>query len=182
MEINWQPEHLHNTVVTLVPLQVSHFNALFEVASDPLIWEQHPNKNRYKKEDFQVYFDGAIQSQGAFVVLDSNTKQPIGSSRFYDWDPVKKTVAIGYTFLARNCWGQFYNKSMKTLMLDYAFTIAEDVVFHIGAQNIRSQKAMEKLGPKKIAEEEIKYFGEDPKLNCIYSISKQEWNAIQNQV
>ncbi len=181
MKIDWQPKHLKDSLVTLVPLEVSHLEMLFEVASDPLIWEQHPNKNRYKREDFETYFDGAIQSGGAFLILDSETNAPIGSSRFYDWDDVKNEVAIGYTFLARKYWGMLYNKSMKSLMMDYAFTVAENLIFHVGAANIRSQKAMERLGPKKIGEEEVKYFGEAPKLNCVYSITKQEWQYLQKQ-
>ena len=49
------------------------------------------------------------------------------------------------------------------------------IIFHIGASNFRSQKAIEKLGAIKIDEFEVEYFGEEPKLNYIYEISKENY-------
>ena len=163
---------LQNELVKLVPLQEEDFETLYKIASDPLIWEQHPNKNRWKKEVFQVFFQGALESKGAFVIYDAQTNQAIGSSRFYDFDKEKSQVSIGYTFYARSHWGGKYNPAVKQLMMAHAFRFIDQVIFHIGAQNIRSQKAIAKLGAIKIAEEEIAYFGEDSKLNFIYSIRK----------
>ena len=163
---------LQNQFVKLVPLKEEDFETLYKVASDPFIWEQHPNKNRWKKEVFQVFFQGALESKGAFVIYDAQTNQAIGSSRFYDFDKEKSQVSIGYTFFARSHWGGKYNPAAKQLMMAHAFQFVDEVIFHIGAQNIRSQKAIEKLGALKIAEEEIAYFGEDSKLNFIYRIRK----------
>lgn len=170
--INWQPD-LENDYVKLKPLKEEDFEGLYQVASDPLIWEQHPNKTRYQKEVFRNFFEGAIESKGAFLVLDKKTGETIGSSRFYGFAPEKKSVSIGYTFLARKCWGKAYNKALKAVMLEYAFKHAEKVIFHIGACNIRSQKAIEKLGAIKTGEEEIAYYGETEKLNFIYEILKK---------
>ena len=77
---------LQNEFVKLVPLKETDFEILYKVASDPLIWEQHPNKNRWQREVFQNFFKGAIESKGAFLIYDAVTNEPIGSSRFYDWD------------------------------------------------------------------------------------------------
>jgi RimJ/RimL family protein N-acetyltransferase len=172
MNFNLQPENLQNEQVTLVPLEEKDFLSLFQIASDPLVWEQHPNKLRYQKEVFQNYFEGAIQSKGAFIICDSKTNEPIGSSRFYDYDEKDNSIIIGYTFIGRNFWGKEYNKSLKKLMLDYAFQYLDKVYFHIGAQNIRSQKAIEKIGAIKIDEQEVTYYGEESKLNFIYVINK----------
>lgn len=169
MDFNTQP-FLENNLIKLVPLKQEDFEELFLVASDPLIWEQHPNKNRYKKEVFKVFFEGAIKSGGAFKILDAKTNQLIGSTRFYELVNQPKSIAIGYTFYARSHWGGKYNPACKKLMLDYAFQYVDSVIFHIGANNIRSQKSIERLGAKKIAEEEIEYYGEESKLNFIYEI------------
>lgn len=165
--------NLQNEFIKLVPLKESDFEILYKVASDPLIWEQHPNKNRWQREVFQNFFKGAIESKGAFLIYDVKTNEVIGSSRFYDWNEEKNNVSIGYTFYARNYWGGKYNPSAKHLMMQHAFKYVDSVIFHIGADNIRSQKAILKLGAIKIAEEEIAYYGEDCKLNFVYQIGKE---------
>jgi RimJ/RimL family protein N-acetyltransferase len=168
--MNLQPNHLSNHLIRLEPLQPFHFEELYEVASDPLIWAQHPNPNRYQKEVFTSFFEGALQSGGAFIVRDVDTGKPIGSSRFYDYKPLDNEIKIGYTFFSRDCWGKGINKQVKTLMLNYAFIYIEKVIFHVGAQNVRSQIAMEKLGAKKISEEMVAYYGEPDRLNFVYEM------------
>ena len=103
------------------------------------------------KEVFENYFKGAIESKGAYVIIDARTNAIIGSSRFYDYDVKSKEVKIGYTFFARSVWGQYHNKTTKLLMLDHAFNLVDRVIFHVGSQNYRSRRAMEKLGAKIIS-------------------------------
>ena len=172
MEFNLQPKHLINEKVHLIPLQASDLDRLYEVASNQLVWEQHPTPTRYKKEVFQIYFDGAILSKGAFIVLDAKTNQVVGSSRFYDIDEENKSIKIGYTFIGIDFWGKDFNRNMKTLMINYAFTKFDKVIFDVGATNLRSQKAVQKIGGTKIGEEEVAYYGENVKLNFVYQISK----------
>jgi RimJ/RimL family protein N-acetyltransferase len=171
---------LENELVKLVPLKQNDFDILYQVASDPLIWEQHPDKYRYKKDVFEKYFKGAMESGGAFLVFEKNSGEVIGSSRYYDFDKEKKSIAIGYTFLARKYFGTTYNKAMKQLMLDHAFMFVDTVIFHIGAKNYRSQKAIEKLGAMKVREIEINYPSENERLNFIYEMNKSMWAKIQN--
>lgn len=173
MKFIQQPRHLENELIKLVPLNENDFEVLYSVASDKLIWEQHPNKLRYQKEVFQNFFEGAIQSKGAFFVRDAKTNEPIGSSRFYDYNENEKSVLIGYTFIGRKFWGNGYNKALKKLMMDYAFQYVDTIYFHIGALNIRSQKAIEKIGATKIDEFEVEYYGEESKMNYIYQIMKE---------
>lgn len=163
---------LQNELVKIIPMQESDFDILYKVASDPLIWEQHPNKNRYQKEVFENFFTGAIESKGAFLVHDSKTNNVIGSSRFYEFDKTKSEVSIGYTFVSRNCWGKGHNPALKQLMMKHAFQFVDNAIFHIGAQNIRSQKAIQKLGAEKIAEQDMNYYGEQNSLNFIYRIQR----------
>lgn len=174
MNFDLQPNHLNNELLTLIPLQENDFEELYQLASDPLVWEQHPNKLRYQRDVFLNYFEGALLSKGAFFVRESNTNQPIGCSRFYDFDKKDSSVIIGYTFIGRAFWGKDINKSLKKIMLDYAFQYVDKVYFHIGAFNIRSQKAIEKIGATKINEFEVEYYGEDSKLNYIYQIKNPD--------
>lgn len=166
---------LENELIKIQPLQHSDFETLYNIASDPLIWEQHPNKDRYKREVFETFFKGAMESKGAFLVFDNKTKELIGSSRFYEFDTDNKSIAIGYTFLAKDHWGTTYNQALKLLMIEHAFNFVDRIIFHIGANNIRSQKAIEKLGVKKVEEILMSYYGEEPKLNFIYQINKDAW-------
>lgn len=172
--MNLQPI-LGNKLVTLYPLKLSDFEALYAVASDPHIWVQHPNPDRYKREVFETYFKGALESGGAFLISDNITGKVIGCTRFYDYDAQKSQVLIGYTFLARDHWGTTYNKATKSLMLDHAFKFIDNVIFHIGALNKRSQIAIERLGAVKTSEIEVEYYGETKKMNFEYLIKKENW-------
>ncbi|GAB3920605.1 GNAT family N-acetyltransferase [Mucilaginibacter myungsuensis] len=165
---------LADNIVRLIPLKEDDFDTLYAVASDPLIWEQHPNKDRYQREVFQTFFQGAIESKGAYLIIHKETDKVIGSTRFYDTEE-ENAIAIGYTFYAREYWGGKYNPSAKKLMMDHALKYFGAVIFHIGSTNFRSQKAIERLGAKKIGEQSIAYYGEMAKQNFIYRIGKEGW-------
>jgi len=141
---------LENSLLILRPLTEDDFENLYKVASDPLIWEQHPAKERSQREGFKIFFKEAIDSKGAFAVIDPKTGELIGSTRFHRVKEVQNAIEIGWTFLARKYWGGEYNKSMKALMMNYAFKFVENVLFYIHESNFRSQKAVEKLGGKRI--------------------------------
>lgn len=137
---------LKGDLIELRPLREDDFEELYDAASDPLIWEQHPQSDRYKEEVFREFFRGALESGGAFVVVDSETNRVIGSSRFHGYDEEKSEIEIGWTFLARSHWGGRFNGEMKRLMLDHAFRFVETVVFLVGPENLRSRRAVEKIG------------------------------------
>lgn len=172
MKFDIQPQ-LENEMVILYPLQEEDFEALYAIASDPRIWEQHPSKDRWKKEVFKTFFDGAMQSKGSFKIVDKSSKNIIGSTRFYDFNEQENSIFIGYTFYAVEYWGEGVNTSVKELMLDYIFQFVPKVNFHIGADNIRSQIAIGRIGAEKIGEQEVTYFGEAPKLNFVYEIVRK---------
>ena len=128
------------------PLRPDDFDALFRVASDPLIWEQHPDRDRWQETVFRSFFRDALDSGGAFVAVERASSKVIGSSRYHGYDAARGVVEIGWTFLARAYWGGRYNGEMKRLMLRHAFRWVDRVVFVIGPDNLRSQRAVEKLG------------------------------------
>jgi RimJ/RimL family protein N-acetyltransferase len=137
---------LRGAQLELRPLREEDWDALYQVASDPLIWEQHPSPDRYQEPVFRKFFAEAMQSRGAFAVIDARTGEVVGSTRYYDLDPQARWVLIGYTFLKRDRWGGAINREMKGLLLAHAFKFVPAVRFHVGEANLRSRKAMEKLG------------------------------------
>jgi N-acetyltransferase len=145
MSFDLQPT-LEGELLRLRPLRTDDWEALFAVASDPLIWEQHPQPTRYQEQVFREYFREAMESGGAFAVIDKKDGRIIGSTRFVGYEAEQSEIEIGFTFLARSYWGGLYNREMKDLLLRHAFRFVRHVVFTVGPQNFRSQKAMEKIG------------------------------------
>ena len=140
-----QPTLIGN-LIQLRPLTADDFGPLYQVASDPLIWEQHPERRRYEEPTFRAFFDDALASGGALVAVDRASGRIIGASRFHGYDPAGSVIEIGWSFLARACWGGLYNGEMKRLMVEHAFQRVRRVIFIIGPENRRSQRAVEKIG------------------------------------
>ena len=145
MTFDRQPT-LTGKLIALRPLRADDYAALYAVASDPLIWEQHPESNRHEEPVFQQFFQHAIASGGALIATDANTGAVVGSSRFHGYDADRDEVEIGWTFLSRSHWGGAYNGEMKQLMLRHAFQFVSRVIFLVGRENVRSQRAVEKIG------------------------------------
>jgi RimJ/RimL family protein N-acetyltransferase len=137
---------LEGELLKLRPLQASDFDDLFAVAADPVIGEQHPAPDRYQEQQSRTFFRESLQSAGALLAIDRNDGRVIGSSRFHGYDRERSEVEIGWTFLARSHWGGRYNGEMKRLMLQHAFGFVDRVIFLVGRQNLRSQRALEKIG------------------------------------
>ena len=153
MDFDLQPT-LKGKLIELRPLTLDDFDALFAAASDPLIWEQHPENDRYKREVFQNYFDGAIESKGAFAIIERKSSRIIGSSRYCNLNIAASEVEIGWTFLERGFWGGAHNRELKSLMLEHAFRFVDRVLFVAGETNIRSQKALLKIGARFLRKEQ----------------------------
>lgn len=133
-------------LLELRPLRAEDWSDLFAVAADPLIWAQHPDSDRYQEGVFRRFFADALNSGGALVAIERASGQIVGSSRFHDFEADTSVVEIGWSFLARRCWGGRYNGEMKRLMLEHAFKTVERVLFIIGPENRRSRRAVEKIG------------------------------------
>jgi len=147
MKAQLQPV-LENNLVKIRPMISDDFKDLYAVASDQKLWEQHPASDRFQEPVFRKLFEEGLHSAGAVVIIDKKTSKIIGSSRFYELDPENESVTIGYSFLARAFWGGEYNRSIKTLLVNHALGFASKIYFSVGVQNMRSQKAMEKLGAR----------------------------------
>lgn len=148
MVLDLQPV-LDGDLLLLRPMVSSDFDDLRRVASDPLLWEQHPAKDRTEEPVFRRWFDEAMQSQGALVAVERSTSVVMGTSRYVAHGV--DVVEIGWTFLARSHWGGRWNGEMKRLMLGHAFASVSTVVFTVHRDNLRSQRAVERLGAVRVA-------------------------------
>lgn len=171
--MNLQPI-LEDDLIVLKPLSKEHFESLYEVAKDPLIWEQHPCFDRYKKEVFTEFFADSIKSKGAFVIIDKANGKVIGSTRYRMLREDGKAVEIGWSFLSRDKWGGKYNKSMKNLLIDYALNFVDDVILFVDKNNIRSQKAIQKIGGIRAVEPYVMQNVKDKEDDWVYRISKKD--------
>lgn len=132
--------------VVLRPTREGDREPLFAIASDRLIWEVHPAHDRWQRPVFDVFFDAGQESGGALTIIDRASSAIIGASRYGIPDVERDEVEIGWTYLARAYWGGVYNREIKRLMLDHLHRFAATATFMVGENNIRSRRAMEKIG------------------------------------
>ena len=178
MDFDLQPT-LKGDLIELRPLQPQDFDALFAAASDPQIWEQHPESDRYQRKVFQRFFDGALESKGAFAIIERKSVRIIGSSRYCNLDVTNREVEVGWTFLEREFWGGTYNRELKQLMLDHAFRFVDRVLFVVGDENFRSQKALEKIGASFLKKVQLPAGDGTVKTNVVFVITAKSYRAVE---
>lgn len=163
----------------LRPLRPDDWDALYAVASDPLVWELHPANDRWKEEVFRAYFADALAQGGALAVIDKSSGSIIGSSRMQAHDPANGgSVEIGWTFLARSHWGGSFNREMKWLMLAHALQYVGRVDFRVGETNLRSRRAMEKIGGRLSGRDGgVVETASGPARHVVYEISRESFAA-----
>ncbi len=165
---DWRPR-LTGAHLFLRPLVETDLDALYRAASDPLIWEQHPERLRHTRERFEVYFRTGMESGGALAIIDRRSGEMIGSSRFRDYRQYESSVEIGYTFLARRFWGTGCNGELKRLMLAHAFRFVDTVFFVVGPENHRSRAALAKIGAEEV---DIARPGADARCSIVYRLQR----------
>jgi RimJ/RimL family protein N-acetyltransferase len=163
---------LRGELLEIRPLRAEDYPDLYAVASDPLIWEQHPASNRWKPAVFRDFFSESLESGGALLVSDAATGRVVGSSRYFEYREPDREVEIGWTFLARSLWGGRYNGELKRLMLDHAFRYLDSVVFFVGPNNIRSQRALERIGARREREP-------DPRGRVVFRIAASDYSRAR---
>lgn len=160
----------------LRPLRSDDWDALYAVASDPLVWEVHPAHDRWQEPVFRACFADALDKGGALLVIDKASGQAIGSSRMQAYDPADGgSVEIGWTFLARSHWGGETNREMKRLMLAHALRFVERVRFRVGEANWRSRRAMEKIGGRLTGEHDLVETASGPIVHVVYEITRESF-------
>lgn len=165
---------LENDLILLRPLVDEDYESLYKAAEEPLIWQQHPN-NRHEQNEFKIFFADSLASKGALVVIDKVSREVIGSSRYVMIHNSNNAVEIGWSFLSRKYWGGKFNKEVKQLMINYAFEHVDNIVFYIDKNNIRSQKAVEKINGRRIFESKYQDLIKTNSIDFTYLIDKKNW-------
>ena len=169
--VNLFREPIHTQHFSLEGVAESDFESLYAVASDPLIWEQHPESNRWQRDVFSVFFaNGLANDLGCFVIRERLTQEVVGSTRYYGYKETDRCVRIGFTFLARKHWGTSANREIKDAMLERAFQLCESVLFDIGPENRRSITAVEKLGGV--------YSHTESPTKAVYVLKSSQWAPV----
>ena len=160
----------HTQHFSLERIAESDFESLYAVACDPLIWEQHPESNRWQKDIFSAFFsNGLANDLGCFVIRERLAREIIGSTRYYGYDKEDRCVRIGFTFLAR-ALGHFGKPRDKDATLARAFTVCESVLFDIGPENKRSITAVKKLGGV--------YSHTESPTKAVYILKSSQWTPV----
>lgn len=167
---------LAGPTLTLRPLQAEDWEALFAVASDPLVWEQHPAHDRWREDVFRAFFDDAIANRGALAVIETASGRMIGSSRYQGLEDARGgSVEIGWTFLARSHWGGATNREMKRLMVGHALCAIAECRFAVGIENWRSRRAMEKIGGRLTTRTDRRGMAGEEVDHVIYVIDRESF-------
>ena len=160
--------NFENDSISLLQIKEKDFEELYLVASNPVVWKQHPDKNRWQKKNFSNFFKKGIQNEfGFLLIIDKHKNQIIGSTRFYSYDQIDKAIRIGFTFISPKYWGTSTNSQVKKMMLDFTFKYLDKVYFDIGVNNFRSRKAVEKLGAI--------LFADNNEGNVVYKLKKKDF-------
>ena len=168
--MNFKSE-FENDYLRLFQAHNSDFEKLYSIAKDPNIWKQHPENDRWKREKFSIFFkNGLLNDFGLLIIYDKRTNDFIGSTRYYSYDVNENAIRVGFTFISTDYWGTLVNFHIKKMMLDYAFNFVDTIFFDIGVNNIRSRKAMEKIGAR--------LFIDNPNGNVVYNIVKEDFNDV----
>ena len=184
---------LQSKHVSLEFLLPEHTEELRILAKDDRIWEF--TKTLLIDEKYDQRFDEyislaldnkALEGQVAFVIRRVTDRSIIGMTRYYGIDEKNKRLNIGYTWYIPSVWGKVYNKECKLLLLSYAFENLNfnRVGFEVAHQNIRSQKAVEKIGGVK--EGVLRKYAQRPdgisRDTFVFSIINDEWPETKNNL
>ena len=174
---DWQPTLLTDRL-TLRPLEADDREALYEIARDPALWEQHPIHDRWRREVFDPFFDQGLKSGGALAVLRTDTGEVIGSSRFGGYYPDEGgVIEIGWTYLAPKYWGRGFNQEMKRAMLAHAFAAVAQVEFRVGDTNYRSRKALENIGAVRGQRYELEKYQGRRVVHLVYELTRDDFES-----
>lgn len=158
----------------LRPLRPDDWEALHTAASDPRIWDQHPDPERWREPIFRAFFADALEAGGALTMIEAASGAVIGSSQFANFSPEKGgSVEIGRTFIMRSHWGRGLNHELKRLMVGHAMEEVARVHFRVGSDNLRSRRAMEKIGARLTGGKETVLVRGRPVPHVIYEITRE---------
>lgn len=173
---------LENESILLRPLSINDIDKIESISYNTELGEFGARvKNR---SDLMDYFDFCLISKKEkeiypLLITSKENDNPIGITMFGNISFPSKRLEIGWTWIGYKFQGTGINAVCKGLLLDYCFDVLKlrRVEFKIDINNLKSQKAIEKIGAVKeglLRNYNIQSYGES-KGTFIYSILKEEW-------
>ncbi|PWU55375.1 GNAT family N-acetyltransferase [Micromonospora sp. S4605] len=148
-----EPAVLRGEHVVLEPLRLAHADELHTATADPEVWRHLGTAMPADPAGTAEVVAAALAAHHRgervpWVQRCAVTGAVVGTTSYYEVDPDRRAVAIGYTFLGRPWWRTGINTEAKLLLLTRAFEElgALRVVWHTDIRNERSQRAIERLG------------------------------------
>ncbi|MFD0964095.1 GNAT family N-acetyltransferase [Pseudofulvibacter geojedonensis] len=187
--MNYQPI-LENDFVRLEPLTIKDVNRLILVAQEENLIQHSPSIIN-SKESLSKYIEKAISDRVnktsiPFIIYHKGLNSYLGSTRFGLINNYNKVLHIGWTWISKSIQGTGINQQMKFLMLQYAFEVLEfeKVEFKIDERNIRSRKAVEKIGGtlEGVLRKDTLMKDGFRRSTCCYGILKEEWPHIKSSI
>ena len=182
------PVVLEGSRVKLIPLVMGHAEELWESAKNEDLWEHYTFRKMESFEKFEEFLEGSLAEAETgkgftFTIIDKASGKMRGGTSFLDIQPASRSLEIGRTWLAKELHGSGFNAECKYLLLRYCFEELEliRVFFKTDSNNLRSQKAMEKIGAKYEGTLRNHMIREDGTFrhSAYYSIIVSEWEEVK---
>lgn len=176
--------------VRLVPLENSHKTELSRILLSPEVWE-FTWRTIHTAEELDQVLTTAMEnknngSQLPFTIIDQTTGAIMGTTRIGDIDLNNRNVEIGWTWLSPPYWGTGANTECKYLLLRHCFEELKliRVQFSVSGQNVRSQRAVERIGARKEGVFRKHRIKQDGSIhdNIFYSIVDDEWPQVKENL
>lgn len=184
-----KPSKLEDSKASLVQLEAKHTDDLYEYGKDESLWTHYTFREMRTYERFRDFIMASVTAmqegvnEYTFCIIDKQTGKPVGTTSFLDIQPASKSLEIGRTWLAKHLHGTGFNIECKYLLLKHCFETLGliRVFFKTDSNNIRSQKAMEKIGAKYEGTLRNHMIREDGSFrhSAYYSIIKEEWPDVK---
>lgn len=174
--------------VQLVELNQSHTAELWQYAKDESLWKHYTFRKMENEQKFGSFIDNTINEmesgrEFSFTIIDKLSGQLSGTTSFLDIQPASRSLEIGRTWLASHLHGTGFNTVCKFLLLRFCFEQLGliRVFFKTDSNNLRSQKAMEKIGAKYEGTLRNHMIREDGTFrhSAYYSIIESEWGDVK---
>ncbi|MBL7813742.1 MAG: GNAT family N-acetyltransferase [Saprospiraceae bacterium] len=177
------PNSLEGHLIRLEILEPRHLYVMEAIASNPLIWQNLPIEGWRNDVFWRWAYDSLeCQKKGqafVFVVIDQHSGKIVGTTRYQDMDCQHNKTDIGWTWYDPSVWGKGYNFEAKKLMLTHAFEVWKvgRVGFKVDERNMRSQRALEKIGARcegLIRKHMIRPDGSS-RNSLLYGLTDEDW-------
>ena len=186
-----QPITLPGKLVRLEPLRESHVSELAEAGQEESIWEYLRYGKVTSQEKMRLFVLQLLewQQRGTdlpFAVIHLAAGKAVGTTRYMNIDPPNRNLEIGGTWYAPAFQRTGVNTECKYLLLGYAFESLGSlrVQFRTDVRNLRSQKAIERLGAVRegVLRDHMLLPDGTVRSSVIYSILAGEWPAVKDRL